>query len=91
MHATSEAHTGSDTTVGISGTLVGIGALTFAFFPFALPFAILLAVSAVPLLPLALLALIPLGIAALARRLRPYPRRRRRGDEWRVTQTAETT
>ena len=70
MHATSRAQARSDTVVGISGALVGVGALTFAFFPFALPFAILLAVSAAPLLPLLVLAAIPAAIVGLVRLVR---------------------
>ena len=70
MQATSRAQARSDTTVGISGALVGVGVLTFAFFPFALPFAILLGVSAAPLLPLLILGAIPAAIVALARRVR---------------------
>ena len=45
----------AETAVGIIGVLTGLGVLTFALFPFALPILILLAVSAIPLLPIAVL------------------------------------
>jgi hypothetical protein len=70
MHATSQAQARANTTVGISGALVGFGVLTFALFPFALPFAILLGVSAAPLLPLLVLGAIPAAIVGLVRRVR---------------------
>jgi hypothetical protein len=44
--------------IGAAAVVAGLGALTFALFPFALPFAILLGVALVPLAPLLLLGVL---------------------------------
>ncbi len=57
---------------GIAGTLVGLGAVTMALFPLALPILVLLAALTIPLVPVALVgaivAAVGLGVRALARR-----------------------
>ena len=70
---------------GIAGTLVGLGAVTMALFPLALPILVLLAVLAIPLVPIAIIgamvAAAGLGVRSLARRAGG---RRRRTDSSRA-------
>jgi uncharacterized protein (DUF58 family) len=68
---------------GIAAVIAGGGAVTFALFPLAIPFLLLTAVFAAPLVLIGVAAAVPLGIvAALVVAIRATGRRieRRRGD-----------
>jgi hypothetical protein len=63
----------SEVIFGVSVALVGLGVITVALAPFAIPFVILLAVSlipfALPAIPVALLIGLWLAVRAIARRV----------------------
>lgn len=66
---------------GAGGALVGAGILTFVLFPFAIPFLLLTAVFAAPLLIVPLALALPVAIAAgAAAAIRAIGRRLTRGD-----------
>ena len=82
MDAQSDPRPGTETVFGITAALTGLGVLTFALFPLALPIVILTGALLIPLLPLAALAAL-VGAAALVirgigHRLQQRPRVRRR-------------
>jgi hypothetical protein len=70
-----EHDTTGGTVIWISTWLVGLGVLTMALFPFSLPFLILAAAFALPMLllliPVALAAAVGFGLRAVFRRVRP--------------------
>ncbi len=78
MHAMATDRSSAEIAVGIMGCLVGFGVLTFALFPFALPFVLLLAVFTIPLVLVAvvgafvggIVAVVGFGLRALGRRAR---------------------
>jgi Na+/H+-translocating membrane pyrophosphatase len=80
MHASDTTESTALTMSGTAGVVAGLGVVTFALFPLAIPFLLLTAVFAAPLALIGLAAAIPLGIVAiavvairrLARRSRPH-------------------
>ena len=76
----------SEATVGAAAVVAGLGAVTMALFPFALPFAILLGVALVPLLPVAIAGgLLAAVIAVPVLAVRALRRRRDRRRDRRAT------
>ena len=67
----------AETIVGAAAVSTGGGALSFALFPFLLPNLILLAVLAIPLLPLAVVGALAYGAFALLRGVARLGRGRR--------------
>ncbi|MQA73423.1 MAG: hypothetical protein GEU88_03555 [Solirubrobacterales bacterium] len=76
MHAPATSQSNAEGAVGIAAALAGLGVVTFALFPLALPFVILLIASTAPLLVVALaaalvggaLTAVGLAVRAVARR-----------------------
>jgi hypothetical protein len=54
----------ADTASEAAGVMIGLGVLTMALFPFALPFLLLTVAFAAPLLLLPLVAALPLAVVA---------------------------
>jgi len=73
MNSNSTDTSTSEVIFGVSVALVGLGVITVALAPFAIPFLILLAVSlipfALPAIPVALLIGLWLAVRAIARRV----------------------
>jgi hypothetical protein len=57
----------TETVVGVAAVLMAGGALTFGLFPLALPAVVLLAILAVPLIPLAIAGALAFGVLRLLR------------------------
>jgi hypothetical protein len=66
MPASQNDQSYAEATVGIAAVLTGLGAVTFALFPLAIPFVVLLGLAAAPLLLLPVVVGIPvaLGVGA---------------------------
>jgi hypothetical protein len=86
MSTTSNEESAAQATVGTTAAIAGLGTLTLALFPLAIP---ILALTAVAVAPLAILAIVPavlvgivvgaaLAIRALARAITDRPRSPRR-------------
>jgi hypothetical protein len=82
MNAKTTDTSTSEAIVGVSAVLVGLGVVTVALFPLAIPIVVLTAASAVPLLvlavPAAILGAVWFAARALVRLAARRPRRRRR-------------
>jgi hypothetical protein len=64
MTASRDTTSAADTASGIAAALTGLGILTIALFPFAIPIALLTAAFAAPFLLLGVVAALPLVIVA---------------------------
>jgi hypothetical protein len=64
MNDTHTTESAALTTTGIAGVIAGGGIVTFALFPFAIPFLLLTAVFAAPLVLLAVVPALAVGIVA---------------------------
>ena len=82
MERTESRDDAAEAVFGVAAVLTAGGVLTFALFPLLLPTVVLLAVLAVPLLPLAVIGAVVIGLARQLRRPRrtPVPDASRRRD-----------
>lgn len=82
MQATESARVSNATIDGVSGTLVGLGVVTMALFPLALPILILTGIATVPLLiplvPIAIVVALVVATTSAIRALGRLAGRRRR-------------
>ena len=69
----------AETVFGVTAVLTGLGVVSLALFPFALPFAILLGLAALPLLPVAIVGGLVAALVAVPVFAARALRRRRAG------------